>query len=170
MGGLVAVVSKKGENVTRTLVDMMDALELSSEAFGIASATTIKTEISLEALRKSDVKAAVAAGCTFSRILASDKSELTQLADATMVFDGRIYTVHEKESDVGFAAKMLRESPEKGAATFVRKTEGDFAFAMVNLRRLLRAETRWAFARFTLPKTMMLPPWLLSVKRYGASG
>lgn len=131
MGALVAVLNKKDEDVTQAAIEMIDALELDSAAFGIASAKTIKTETSLEALKKSDLESSIAVGFAFSRILLDEKPELTQLTNATMAFDGRTYPADAKKLETE-TAKTLGQNPEKGAATFVRKTEGDFAFAIAN--------------------------------------
>jgi asparagine synthase (glutamine-hydrolysing) len=189
MGGLVAVLSKKGENMTRPAIEMIDALELDSEAFGIASVNTIKTEASLEALKKSDLESSTAVGCAFSRILHDDKPGLMQLPNATMVFDGRTYPVDAKESEAEATAKAPGQNPEKWAATFVRNAEGDFAFAIarhetivagrdtVGVRPLYYAENRDFAAlaserkplwRIGLNDALSFPPGTVSlVGRYG---
>jgi asparagine synthase (glutamine-hydrolysing) len=130
MGKLVAVLSKKGENVIRTAVAMVEALESKgSEAFGIASPTSIKTEESFGALQKWNMKSSIAIGYAFSRVLTKDKPQPLRLKDATMVFDGRIYPVDAAKPDAEIAAKKLNRNLEKAATTFLKKTEGDFAFA-----------------------------------------
>jgi asparagine synthase (glutamine-hydrolysing) len=132
MGTLVAVLSKKGENVTRAAVAMIEALEpKGSEAYGIASPTTIKTEESLETLQKLNIGSSTAVGFAFSRILPKDKPQPWKLKDAAMVFDGRIYPDDAEKPDAEIVAKKLRQNLEQAATMFVKKTEGDFAFAIV---------------------------------------
>jgi asparagine synthase (glutamine-hydrolysing) len=131
MGTLVAVVSKKDENVTRTAVAMVEALESkSSEAYGIASPMIIKTEESFETLQKLNMNSPIVVGYTFSRILPKDKPQPLRLKDATMVFDGRIYPVDAEKPDAEIAAKKLERNLEQAATMFIKKTEGDFAFAI----------------------------------------
>jgi asparagine synthase (glutamine-hydrolysing) len=131
MGKLVAVLSKKGENVIRTAVAMVGALESDgSVAFGIASPTTIKTEEPFGALQKLNMKSSIAVGYAFSRVLTKDKPQPLRLQDATMVFDGRIYPVDVAKPDAEIAAKKLNRNLEQAATMFLKKTEGDFAFAV----------------------------------------
>lgn len=131
MGALVAVLSKKDENVTRTAVAMVEALESKgSEAYGIASSTTIKTEESFEALQKLNMNSSIAVGYAFSRILPKDKPQPLKLKDAAMVFDGRIYPFDAERPDAEIAAKKLERNLEQAATMFVKKSKGDFAFAI----------------------------------------
>jgi asparagine synthase (glutamine-hydrolysing) len=130
MGTLVAVLSKKSQNVTRTAVAMVEALESKGcKVYGIASPTTIKTRESFETLHKLNMRSSILVGYVFSRILPKDKPQPLRLKDATMVFDGRIYPVDAAKPDAEIAAKKLRGNVEQ-AVSFIKETEGDFAFAI----------------------------------------
>ena len=138
MGTLVAVLSKKDENVTRVAVAMIEALESKgSEAYGIASPTTINTEQSLEILHKTNIESSTAVGYAFSRVLPKDRPQPLKLKDAAMVFDGRLYPVDAAKPDVEIAAEKLERNSEQAAKMFVEKTEGDFAFAMAKPEKIV---------------------------------
>lgn len=135
MSALVAVLNKHGGNVVQQALEMIDALELDSETFGVASPNTIQTETSLDALRKSDLESSTAIGCAFSRIQSHDKPQLMQLADATMVFDGRTYRAKTGKSET--VTKVLGQNLEKGATELVKKTDGGFAFAIAGCEKIV---------------------------------
>jgi asparagine synthase (glutamine-hydrolysing) len=138
MGTLVAVLSKKGENVTRAAVAMVEALGSNgSETYGIASPTVINTGESFEILQKSNLQSSTAVGYAFSRILPKDRPQPFKLKDAAMVLDGRIYPVDATKPDVEIAAKKLERNLEQAAMMFVKETEGDFAFAMVKPEKVV---------------------------------
>lgn len=140
MGSLVAVLNKKGENVTRTAVAMIEALEShSSQAYGVASPTTIKIEESLGTLRELRTGSPIALGYSFSKILPRDEPQPLKLKDATMVFDGRIYPVDAEKPDTEVAAKKLEQNPEQASTVFVKKTNGDFAFAIATPETIIAA-------------------------------
>jgi asparagine synthase (glutamine-hydrolysing) len=138
LGTLVVVLSKKGENVTRAAVAMVEALESNgSETYGIASPTVINTGESFEILQKSNLESSTAVGYAFSRILPKDRPQPLKLKDAAMVFDGRIYPVDATKPDVEIAAKKLERNLEQAAIMFVKETEGDFAFAMAKPEKIV---------------------------------
>lgn len=137
MSALVAVMNKHGENVVRYALEMIDALELDSEIFGIASPNAIQTETSVNALEKSDLESSSAIGYAFSRIQSGDRPQVMQLAGATMVFDGRTYRTGAKKSESETVATMLGQNAEKGAIELVKKTDGAFAFAIAGREKLI---------------------------------
>jgi asparagine synthase (glutamine-hydrolysing) len=137
MGSLVAVLSKKSQNMTRKAVKMVEAFEAeNSKVYGIASPTTVKTEKSLEALQKLNIRSPILVGYTFSKILPSDKPQPVRLEDATMVFDGRIYPPNARKPDAEIAAKKLGRNLQQ-AVSFVKKTDGDFAFAIAREQTII---------------------------------
>jgi asparagine synthase (glutamine-hydrolysing) len=140
MGSLVAVLNKKGENVTRTAVAMIEALEShSSQAYGIASPTIVEIEESLGILRESRIESPIALGYSFSKILPRDEPQPLKLKDATMVFDGRIYPIDAGKPDAAVAAKKLEQNPEQASTVFVRKTNGDFSLAIAKPETIIAA-------------------------------
>jgi len=138
MGALAAVLSKKGDDAAGAAVAMVEAMNSKgSDTYGIASPTAIKTEDSLETLEKTDVESSTVVGYAFSRILPKDKPQPLMLKDAAMVFEGRLYPVHPSESDIEIAAKKLEQNLEQSATVFVKKTSGDFAFAIAKPEKIV---------------------------------
>jgi len=140
MSGIIAVLSKKGENATETAAAMLKALKLrKSETYGIASSAIIKMRRSLEAIQEQDVKSATIIGCALSRILPQDKDQPLKLKDTALVFNGRIYPADTKNADAAAAGKKLQHNPEQAAKLFVKQTEGDFVFAIAESERIIAA-------------------------------
>ena len=138
MGALVAVLSKKGENAAGAAVAMIEAMNSEgSYIYGIASPTTVKTMNSLEILKKTNLESSTAIGYAFSKILPKDKPQPLKLNDAAMVFEGRLYPVDPSESDVDIVAKKLEQNLEQSATTFVKKANGDFAFAIAKPEKIV---------------------------------
>ena len=138
MGALAAVLSKKGENAAGAAVAMVEAMNpKGSDAYGIASPTTIKTEDSLEILKRTNLESSTVVGYAFFRILPKDKPQPLKLKGAAMVFEGRLYPSNPSESDVDIVAKKLERNLEQSATAFVKKTSGDFAFAIAKPEKIV---------------------------------
>jgi asparagine synthase (glutamine-hydrolysing) len=140
MGAIVAVLNKRGDNAMVTALAMLEAMNSDNyEAYGIASSTTVNTEGSLSILKKTNLESPTAVGYAFSKILPKDKPQPLKTEDATMVFDGRLYPVETAKPDVEIAAKKLETNPEQAAVVFVKKTNGDFAFAIAKSEKIITA-------------------------------
>jgi asparagine synthase (glutamine-hydrolysing) len=140
MGALVAVLNKRGEDAVGTALAMVEAMNSNdSEAYGIASSTIVRTEGSLSILKKTNIESSTAVGYAFSKILPKDKPQPLKLEDAAMVFDGRLYPVETAKPDAEIAAKKLEANLEQAATVFVKKTNGDFAFAIAKPEKIITA-------------------------------
>ena len=140
MGAIVAVLSKRDENAVGTALAMVGAMNSDEyEAYGIASSTIVRIEGSLSILKKTNMESSTAVGYAFSKILPKDKPQPLKLEDAAMVFDGRLYPVETARPDVEIVAEKLETNLEQAAAEFVKKTDGDFAFAIAKTERIIAA-------------------------------
>jgi len=138
MGAIIAVINKRGKNATETAVAMLKTIKHKSvETYGIASPTTIKTEKSVEVLQNKCLNSPIIIGHAFSKILTTDKPQPIKLDDATLVFEGRIYPTTTEISDAEAVAKKLHENREKAVKNLIEETEGDFALAVAEPRRLI---------------------------------
>jgi len=136
MGAIIAIVNKRGENATETAVAMLKMLKHKGiDAFGVASPTTVKIEKSIEALRKQDVDSPVVVGHAFSKIFTHDKPQPIKVDDATLVFDGRIYTARQV-SDAEIVAKKLQNHKE-AIKNLIEESEGFFAFAVAEPEKII---------------------------------
>ncbi|MEM3627663.1 MAG: asparagine synthetase B [Candidatus Bathyarchaeia archaeon] len=138
MGALIAVINKKDENAAETAFVMLEILKYkSAETLGMASPITIQIEKSMEALRNAKIKSPIIIGHIFSKILTVDRPQPIRLNNATMVFDGRIYPPAEKISDAGAAAGKMVKPLGEAVEAFIKKTDGDFSFAIAEMERII---------------------------------
>src|SRR3989304_5213823 len=92
MKTVIAVLDKRGEDTTRTVVRVLKSLHVEhSDGFGIATPLMFTTEKGAEALQNQDVNSPVSVGYTFSKILPQDEPQHARLENAALVFEGRIY-------------------------------------------------------------------------------
>jgi asparagine synthase (glutamine-hydrolysing) len=137
MGAIIAVINKRGENATETAVAMLEMLKHKGiEAFGIASATTVKIEKSIEALQNQNVDSPIVVGHGFSKILIHDTPQPIKLEDATLTFEGRIYPT-QKISDAEVVAKKLEKNRKEAIENLIEKAEGCFAFAVAEAEKII---------------------------------
>ncbi|MGQ9624645.1 MAG: DUF7411 family protein [Candidatus Bathycorpusculaceae bacterium] len=139
MGELITVLGKKRQDATKKALSMLQALSLKNpDAYGIGTSLTTKTENTLNALQKAHIeKSHIAIGHVFSKILSDDKPQPTKLGEATMVFEGRIYSpVTVKPYFKAFASRPFLKL-EEAVETFVRDVDGDFAFAIADSQGLV---------------------------------
>jgi asparagine synthase (glutamine-hydrolysing) len=138
MGTLIAVLNKKGQNATKVAVTMLKMTEPTrTEAFGIASPSCTRMEKTLEDLQNQKMNSHIIIGYAFSRTLASDKPQPIELKNATLVFEGRIYSLSEEDSDMEAVARKLQGNHEENAGTLIKESDGDFAFAVAEPSRLI---------------------------------
>jgi asparagine synthase (glutamine-hydrolysing) len=139
MGEIVAVLDKKGQGATEKAVKMLEVLAPKNpNAYGIATPSTVRIEISINALQRVHTeKTRVALGCVFSKILPNDKPQLTKLNEAIMVFEGRIYPSTTCMSNMEVAASKLYPCSEKTVEAFIREVEGDFTFAIAKPQMII---------------------------------
>jgi len=136
MGGIIAVVSKKNENVAKTAVTMLKMVEhKSAETFGLASPTTVIIEKSVGDLQDKEPSSPVLIGHVFSKILTSDIPQPIKFHQGTFVFEGRIYSLNTEFSSVEFVTEKLNENLRNTEA-LIKDFEGSFAFAVAESGRL----------------------------------
>jgi len=137
MAALIALIDKKSKDATEPAVNMLTALSsVSTEAFGIGSASQVKIERTTGALRKMNLKSHTIVGYRFSGTLHSDRPQPTLLEDATIAFDGRIYRPAGPPKLKTLASKPEEKTGER-ARIFIQKSSGDYAFAMATAGRLV---------------------------------
>jgi asparagine synthase (glutamine-hydrolysing) len=138
MGALAAVVNKEDGDAVDTAISMLKALKhRSTGTYGIASATRVNIEKSVELLKKQNLNSPVVIGYAFSKTLPKDKTQPIELDAATLVFDGRVHLANPQLSDVEFAAEKLKQNHQKAAKTLIEESEGDFAFAVAEQNKLI---------------------------------
>jgi len=138
MSAITAVLQKKGEDATKTTLEMLKTMKGTNiEAYGIGSGATIEIKKALDQSQNFKTESSINVGYAFSRILDRDRPQPLHLQDATMVFDGRIFPADELKCDAEIFALRLRRNRDESAKTFIQQTEGDFAFAVAEQERLI---------------------------------
>ena len=140
MRALIAILHKRGENVTNTAITMLKTLKpKKTEDLGIASPTIIKIAKTLKALQTSKIDSHIIIGHIFSKTLDTDKPQPMKLENATLVFEGRTYPLTKNPSNIEAIAKELQQNHEKEAETIIKEIEGNFAFTIAEPSRLIAA-------------------------------
>lgn len=138
MGAIIAVLNKRGENAVETAVTMLKMLKpRNAEAYGIASPSNIKIGKTVDTLQSQDVSSHVVIGYIFSKALSLDKPQPIELKNATLVFAGRTYPPNKETPDAEAIAKKLQKNRVETVRTLIKETEGDFAFVIAELERLI---------------------------------
>lgn len=138
MGALIAVINKENKDATETAVTMLKAFKHKIiETYGIASPKLIKREKSVEQLQDQKLNSPVIIGHAFSKIIASDKPQPIKLENATIVFEGRIYSADTRFFDVEFTAEKLEQKRKEDVKALIKKFDGSFAFAIAESDKLI---------------------------------
>jgi len=138
MGAIIAVLNKKGESAAETALTMLKMLKpKSAEVYGTASPSTIRIGKTVDALQSQDINSHVVIGYIFSKTLSLDKPQPIELKNSTLVFEGRTCPPNKEMSDAEAIAKKLQQNREKTVNTLIKEIEGDFAFVIAELKRLI---------------------------------
>jgi asparagine synthase (glutamine-hydrolysing) len=134
----IAVLDKKGADTTRTVARALKSLHIDhADGFGIATPLTLTMEKDADALQNQDINSPVSVGYTFSKILPQDEPQHARLEDATLVFEGRIYSPMRKTSATEIIAKKLKQNHDKAIEALFDEIEGDFSFIIAEPERII---------------------------------
>jgi asparagine synthase (glutamine-hydrolysing) len=136
MGAIIAVISKKDENITNSALDMLRTFRQKNiDTYEIASPFNAKTEGTIEQLQSQSLKSDVIVGNVFSETSKSNSSQLVKFKDAASIFEGRLYPTNAENMKT--ALKKTQGNCESAAKTLVRKSEGDFVMAIAETDRII---------------------------------
>jgi asparagine synthase (glutamine-hydrolysing) len=138
MKATIALLDKKGENATGTIVRVLKSLHTEhSDGFGIATPTTCMAEKDADALQNQHINSSISVGYVFSKILPHDKPQSARLENAMLVFEGRIYSPIRKTSATEIVAKKLKQNQDKALEALFDEVEGDFSFIIAEPERII---------------------------------
>lgn len=138
MKTVIAVLDKRGEDATDTVVSALKALSAEhAGGFGIATPTTCTVKKDADALRSQNMKSAAVVGYTFPKTLQRSETQSARLENATLVFTGRIYSPTQKVSAAEFVANKLKQNHCKAAEALLDEVEGDFAFIIAEPEEII---------------------------------
>ncbi len=136
MGAMAAVLNKKSEDATETVVTMLKILtHKNAETFALASPSTIQIKNTINDFQRQSIKSHIIIGYAFSKIQIDDKPQLVELRNATLVFDGRIYS--QKKKMLFAKSSVEKFSPHETMVKIIRKEEGDFVIAIAEAGRII---------------------------------
>ena len=137
MKTIIAVLDKKGEDTTGTVVRLLKSLRTEhSDGFGIATPTTCTVEKNVDVLQNQNLNSSVSVGYTFSKNFPQDEPRSARLENATLVFEGRVYSPIQKTS-AEIVAKKLKQNRDKAIEALFDEVEGDFAFIIAEPERII---------------------------------
>jgi asparagine synthase (glutamine-hydrolysing) len=126
----VAVLDKRGNDATAAVVSVLKSLSISnSGSFELASSSTARTERDVD--EPQSLNAPIVMGCAMTEPRSSTDHKHVRLKDATLVFDGTIYSP-AGTSVAEIAAEKLRQGE-----VLLEKVEGDFSFLIAEPHRII---------------------------------
>ena len=137
MGALVAVLSKKGENVAEKALAMLEALRHRYDgSYGIASATTISMVKAATRTTIKNFSSPRIIGYGLAAITSNDKPQPILAKNYALTFEGRIYQT-ESSSKISFILNFLGENLEEKARELVKSVNGSYTFAISTKNNLI---------------------------------
>jgi len=127
----IAVLEKHGINVVDRVLEALNALaSWEASHFGLISTQKIFVEKSLGILSRQGLNASTLVGCVSSKPLASAGYEFLQLDDATLVFEGRVYSPIPKTAITTQIAKEPLHC-EALLQKLIAEADGDYSFLVI---------------------------------------
>ncbi len=139
MGGIAALISRDGCDVTPMMLRMLRALKhRGREAYGVAAGEALRIgESPLELLGELE-PSDVAVGYCLSRNIQRDEPQPIRDGGVTLVFDGRVFKP-EGISEPRELLKLLNGEPESGARAIIEGFKGFYTFVVMDPRGRLIA-------------------------------
>jgi len=137
MGAMVAVVSKKNENVIPKVALMLkELMHRGVDAHGVASPHQVIVAKSIKELTDEGVTSSTALGHNLSRILPRDCPQPVQGEGFSLVFEGILFPPPDI-SEVDEVMEELKPNPQRNAAYVIEKLDGSYAFAISYPNRVI---------------------------------
>jgi len=140
MRTMVAVLDKKGGNVAPKVIEVLEAINTRSTlGFGIATTSVVTLQENVKGLRTQNLNSPIAVGFSKSKPLAVDEPELLRLEDATVVFEGRIYSPTSRTPIAAFVTKNMQRDYGEVAEALLKGIEGDFSLIIAKTEEIIAA-------------------------------
>ena len=137
VGAMVAVASKKRENVAPYVVTALSTLtHRGADAHGIGTHDSILTAKSLGEISEGRVSSNLVLGHSLSRTFSQDQPQPVLGDGFSFVFEGRLFP-SPVLPEVEEILKILKPNPQKNAELIIEKLDGSYVFAVVHHNSLL---------------------------------
>jgi asparagine synthase (glutamine-hydrolysing) len=134
----IAVLEKRGGNATQAVITTLSSMRLeNSEEVGIATPSTVAIGKDADALQNQKIDSPIAVGYAFSKFLPYDRQQHLRLKDATLVFDGKIYSPPRTSIAEVFAEKLQQADRGKASEVLFEEVDGDFSFMIAEPERII---------------------------------
>jgi asparagine synthase (glutamine-hydrolysing) len=90
-----------------------------------------------DALQRQNATPPIVVGYALSKLLSHNRQQHLRLKDATIVFDGRIYSPTPRASASEIIAKKLQADRGEASEALLKEVEGDFAFFIAEPERII---------------------------------
>jgi asparagine synthase (glutamine-hydrolysing) len=131
MKSTVAVLDKHGNSVISRILDLLHSFDISQVShFGVVSPKKSFFEKSLGILNRQGLESSALLGYISSRPTSASNYDFLQLDNATIVFEGRVYTPISKTALTEQVAKQPQHC-ETTLQTLIEQTNGDYTFWML---------------------------------------
>jgi asparagine synthase (glutamine-hydrolysing) len=134
----IAVLDKRGGNATQAVITILSSMRLeNSKGFGIATPSTVAIGKDVDALQNQKIDSPIVVGYAFSKFLPYDRQQHLRLEDATLVFDGKIYSPTRTSISEAFAKKLQQADRGRASEALLAEVEGDFLFMIAEPERII---------------------------------
>jgi asparagine synthase (glutamine-hydrolysing) len=134
----IAVLDKRGGNATQAVITTLSSMRLeNSEEVGIATPSTVAIGKDADALQNQKLDSPIAVGYAFSKFLPYDRQQYLRLEDATLVFDGKIYSPPQTSIAEVFAEKLQQADRGRASEALFEEVDGDFSFMIAEPERII---------------------------------
>lgn len=137
MGGLAALISKKGEDVSKPLLRMLGAMgHRGGDGYGIAGKRGTLTSAPL--LKAGETSSGAMLGYCNRRLLPSDLEQPLEQHGYSLALDGRLYP-SSGVPDAFAVAEHLGREPKEGVERLLGEANGSYALVVLEVDRLFCA-------------------------------
>jgi asparagine synthase (glutamine-hydrolysing) len=140
MVAIVAVIDKSGQNAVPTALKMLRALSrnVGFEIYKLASPTQIETAERLESLANlKKMTSPVLVGCVCNAVPNINGHQPATSDHVNLIFDGKFYDNRHETSASTRSDSSFYRSTLQLAVKLVKKSNGDFAFAIPENKRII---------------------------------
>ncbi len=127
----VAVLDKNGDSAVDRVLNVLNSFDLGAPSrFGLVSPKKSFFEKNVTIIKKQGLKSSSASGYLTSKSKSASDYEHLQLDDATLLFEGRVYSSVPKTALLEQVTKLPLQC-EAALQTLIEQADGDYSFLML---------------------------------------
>jgi asparagine synthase (glutamine-hydrolysing) len=127
----VAVLSKEGDNVIDSVLDVLQSFDVAEPLhFGLVAPKRSLFDKNLALMRKQSAETSVLAGYATTQSRTASNYDFLQLEDAALFFEGKVYAPIPEKA----VSEQVNKEPQKCEAalqTLVQQADGDYSFLLL---------------------------------------